>query len=99
MNLEASAGPPELPERGHLPACQSSRRFALSQSLDREFYQKNIKGQPRLPGTAIETHFAIGDGRTYDGANMKGFSTADDVAEGGRPRSKSSLRPHARREQ
>ena len=55
-------------------------QVALSQSLDREFYQKNIKVSLVCPG-GVETHFAIGDGRTSDGANMKGFSTAEDVAE------------------
>jgi meso-butanediol dehydrogenase / (S,S)-butanediol dehydrogenase / diacetyl reductase len=55
-------------------------QVALAQSLDREFYQQNIKVSLVCPG-GVETHFAIGDGRTYDGANMKGFSAAEDVAE------------------
>jgi NAD(P)-dependent dehydrogenase (short-subunit alcohol dehydrogenase family) len=55
-------------------------QVALAQSLDREFYQKNIKVSLVCPG-GVETHFAIGDGRTVGGANMGGFSTAEDVAE------------------
>ena len=55
-------------------------QVALAQSLDREFFQKNIKVSLVCPG-GVETHFAIGDGRTYDGANMKGFSRPEDVAE------------------
>lgn len=55
-------------------------QVALAQSLDREFFQKNIKVSLVCPG-GVETHFAIGDGRTYDGANMKGFSKPEDVAE------------------
>ncbi len=61
--------------------CMSkSAQVALAQSLDREFYKDNIKVSLVCPG-GVETHFALGDGRTPDGANMKGFSTADDVAE------------------
>jgi 3-oxoacyl-[acyl-carrier protein] reductase len=55
-------------------------QVALAQSLDREFYTKNIKVSLVCPG-GVETHFAIGDGRTEGGPNMKGFSTAEDVAE------------------
>ncbi len=55
-------------------------QVALAQSLDREFYEQNIKVSLVCPG-GVETHFAIGDGRTYDGPNMKGFSTPEDVAE------------------
>lgn len=61
--------------------CMSkSAQVALAQSLDREFYQKNIKVSLVCPG-GVETHFAIGDGRTDGAAHMKGFSTAEDVAE------------------
>jgi meso-butanediol dehydrogenase / (S,S)-butanediol dehydrogenase / diacetyl reductase len=56
-------------------------QVALAQSIDREFYKQNVKVSLVCPG-GVETHFAIGDGRTYDGANMKEFSTAEDVAEG-----------------
>jgi 3-oxoacyl-[acyl-carrier protein] reductase len=55
-------------------------QVALAQSLDREFYTKNIKVSLVCPG-GVETHFAIGDGRTAGGPNMSGFSTAEDVAE------------------
>jgi NAD(P)-dependent dehydrogenase (short-subunit alcohol dehydrogenase family) len=55
-------------------------QVALAQSLDREFYERNIKVSLVCPG-GVETHFAIGDGRTEGAANMKGFSTAEDVAE------------------
>lgn len=61
--------------------CMSkSAQVALAQSLDREFYERNIKVSLVCPG-GVETHFAIGDGRTHGGARMDGFSTAEDVAE------------------
>jgi NAD(P)-dependent dehydrogenase (short-subunit alcohol dehydrogenase family) len=61
--------------------CMSkSAQVALAQSLDREFYKDNVKVSLVCPG-GVETHFALGDGRTPDGPNMKGFSTAADVAE------------------
>ena len=79
VNLSSVAGLQGYPSEGIY--CMSKfAQVALSQSLDREFYQKNIKVSLVCPG-GVETHFAIGDGRTYDGANMKGFSTAEDVAE------------------
>ena len=55
-------------------------QVALAQSLDREFFQKNVKVSLVCPG-GVETHFALGDGRTEGSASMKGFSTAEDVAE------------------
>jgi 3-oxoacyl-[acyl-carrier protein] reductase len=55
-------------------------QVALAQSLDREFFQRNIKVSLVCPG-GVETNFAIGDGRTEGGANMKGFSTAEDIAD------------------
>jgi 3-oxoacyl-[acyl-carrier protein] reductase len=79
VNVSSVAGLQGYPSEGIY--CMSKfAQVALSQSLDREFYQKNIKVSLVCPG-GVETHFAIGDGRSYDGANMKGFSTADDVAE------------------
>jgi meso-butanediol dehydrogenase / (S,S)-butanediol dehydrogenase / diacetyl reductase len=79
VNLSSVAGLQGYPSEGIY--CMSKfAQVALSQSLDREFYQKNIKVSLVCPG-GVETHFAIGDGRTPDGANMKGFSTAEDVAE------------------
>jgi 3-oxoacyl-[acyl-carrier protein] reductase len=79
VNVSSVAGLQGYPSEGIY--CMSKfAQVALSQSLDREFYQKNIKVSLVCPG-GVETHFAIGDGRSYDGANMKGFSTAEDVAE------------------
>jgi 3-oxoacyl-[acyl-carrier protein] reductase len=77
--LSSVAGLQGYPSEGIY--CMSKfAQVALAQSLDREFYQKNIKVSLVCPG-GVETHFAIGDGRTPDGANMKSFSTAEDVAE------------------
>jgi 3-oxoacyl-[acyl-carrier protein] reductase len=77
--LSSVAGLQGYPSEGIY--CMSKfAQVALAQSLDREFYQKNIKVSLVCPG-GVETHFALGDGRTPDGANMKGFSTAEDVAE------------------
>jgi NAD(P)-dependent dehydrogenase (short-subunit alcohol dehydrogenase family) len=79
VNLSSVAGLQGYPSEGIY--CMSKfAQVALSQSLDREFYQRNIKVSLVCPG-GVETHFAIGDGRTYDGPNMKGFSRAEDVAE------------------
>ena len=64
-------------------AIYCSSKFAqvgLTQALDREFWQKNIKVSAICPG-GVETHFALGDGRTAGSEHMKGFSTAEDVAE------------------
>jgi meso-butanediol dehydrogenase/(S,S)-butanediol dehydrogenase/diacetyl reductase len=79
VNVSSVAGLAGYPNEGIY--CMSKfAQVALSQSLDREFYQKNIKVSLVCPG-GVETHFALGDGRAVDGANMKGFSTAEDVAE------------------
>jgi NAD(P)-dependent dehydrogenase (short-subunit alcohol dehydrogenase family) len=79
INVSSVAGLQGYPNEGIY--CMSKfAQVALSQSLDREFFEKGIKVSLVCPG-GVETHFAIGDGRTYDGANMKGFSTAEDVAE------------------
>ncbi len=79
VNLSSVAGLQGYPSEGIY--CMSKfAQVALAQSLDREFFQKNIKVSLVCPG-GVETHFAIGDGRTEGGANMKGFSTAEDVAE------------------
>ncbi len=79
VNLSSVAGLQGYPNEGIY--CMSKfAQVALSQSLDREFYQKGIKVSLVCPG-GVETHFALGDGRTPDGANMKGFSAAEDVAE------------------
>ena len=79
VNVSSVAGLAGYPNEG-IYCMSKSAQVALSQSLDREFYQQNIKVSLVCPG-GVETHFAIGDGRTPDGANMKGFSTAEDVAE------------------
>jgi meso-butanediol dehydrogenase / (S,S)-butanediol dehydrogenase / diacetyl reductase len=55
-------------------------QVALAQSLDREFYEKNIKVSLICPG-GVQTHFALGDGRSAGSAAMNSFSTAEDVAE------------------
>ena len=79
VNVSSVAGLAGYPNEGIY--CMSKfAQVALSQSLDREFYDRNIKVSLVCPG-GVETHFALGDGRTPDGANMKGFSTAEDVAE------------------
>ncbi len=79
VNVASVAGLAGYPNEGIY--CMSKfAQVALSQSLDREFYDRNIKVSLVCPG-GVETHFALGDGRTPDGANMKGFSTAEDVAE------------------
>ena len=79
VNISSVAGLQGYPNEGIY--CMSKfAQVALSQSLDREFYEKNIKVSLVCPG-GVETHFALGDGRTPDGANMKGFSTPEDVAE------------------
>ena len=79
VNVSSVAGLAGYPNEGIY--CMSKfAQVALSQSLDREFYDRNIKVSLVCPG-GVETHFALGDGRTPDGPNMKGFSTADDVAE------------------
>jgi NAD(P)-dependent dehydrogenase (short-subunit alcohol dehydrogenase family) len=55
-------------------------QVALAESLDREFYQRNIKVSLVCPG-GVQTHFALGDGRSAGSPNLDGFSTAEDVAE------------------
>jgi meso-butanediol dehydrogenase / (S,S)-butanediol dehydrogenase / diacetyl reductase len=79
INISSVAGLQGYPSEG-IYCMSKSAQVALSQSLDREFFEKGIKVSLVCPG-GVETHFAIGDGRTYDGANMKGFSTPEDVAE------------------
>lgn len=79
VNLSSVAGLQGYPSEA-IYCMSKSAQVALSQSLDREFFQRNIKVSLVCPG-GVETHFAIGDGRTYEGPNMKGFSRAEDVAE------------------
>jgi NAD(P)-dependent dehydrogenase (short-subunit alcohol dehydrogenase family) len=77
--LSSVAGLQGYPSEGIY--CMSKfAQVALAQSLDREFYRKNVKVSLVCPG-GVETHFAIGDGRTEGSEAMKAFSTAEDVAE------------------
>ncbi|HEY4015375.1 MAG TPA: SDR family oxidoreductase [Polyangiaceae bacterium] len=77
--LSSVAGLQGYPSEGIY--CMSKfAQVALAQSLDREFYRKNVKVSLVCPG-GVETNFAIGDGRTEGSEGMKGFSTAEDVAE------------------
>lgn len=79
INVSSVAGLSGYPTEGIY--CMSKfAQVALAQSLDREFYKQNIKVSLVCPG-GVETHFAIGDGRTEGAPNLKGFSTAEDVAE------------------
>ena len=79
VNVSSVAGLAGYPSEGIY--CMSKfAQVALSQSLDREFYQKNIKVSLVCSG-GVETHFAIGDGRSHGSPAMEGFSTAEDVAE------------------
>ena len=55
-------------------------QIGLTQALDREFWEQGIKVSAICPG-GVETHFALGDGRTEGSARMKGFSTPEDVAD------------------
>ena len=64
-------------------AIYCSSKFAqmgLTQALDREFWKEGIKVSAVCPG-GVETHFALGDGRSVGSERMQGFSTAEDVAE------------------
>jgi 3-oxoacyl-[acyl-carrier protein] reductase len=79
VNVSSVAGLQGYPREGIY--CMSKfAQVALSQSLDREFYEQNVKVSLVCPG-GVETHFAIGDGRSYGSPSMKGFSSPEDVAE------------------
>jgi 3-oxoacyl-[acyl-carrier protein] reductase len=79
INVSSVAGLQGYPSEGIY--CMSKfAQIALAQSLDREFFKEGIKVSSICPG-GVETHFAIGDGRTYEAPFMKGFSTPEDVAE------------------
>ena len=74
VNLSSVAGLQGYPNEGIY--CMSKfAQVALSQSLDREFYQKNIKVSLVCPG-GVETHFAIGDGRTLRRREHEGLLDA-----------------------
>jgi 3-oxoacyl-[acyl-carrier protein] reductase len=79
VNVASVAGLQGYPSEGIYCASKFAQ-VALSQSLDREFYEKNIKVSLVCPG-GVETFFALGDGRSAGSEHMKGFSTAEDVAE------------------
>lgn len=79
VNVASVAGLQGYPNE----AIYCASKFAqvgLTQALDREFWQENIKVSAVCPG-GVETHFALGDGRTAGSERMQGFSTAEDVAE------------------
>jgi len=79
VNVASVAGLQGYPSEGIYCASKFAQ-VALSQSLDREFFERNIKVSMVCPG-GVETFFALGDGRTAGSDHMKGFSTAEDVAE------------------
>ena len=79
VNVASVAGLQGYPSE----AIYCSSKFAqlgMTQALDREFWQQGIKVAAVCPG-GVETFFALGDGRTAGSDHLKGFSTADDVAE------------------
>lgn len=79
VNVASVAGLQGYPSE----AIYCASKFAqvgLSQALDREFFERGIKVSLVCPG-GVETFFALGDGRTEGADNLKGFSTAEDVAE------------------
>ncbi|WP_437896783.1 SDR family oxidoreductase [Sorangium sp. So ce124] len=79
INVASVAGLQGYPNE----AIYCASKFAqvgLTQALDREFWQDNIKVSAVCPG-GVETHFALGDGRTAGSERMRGFSTPEDVAE------------------
>lgn len=79
INVASVAGLQGYPSEAIYCASKFAQ-LGLTQALDREFYQRNIKVSAVCPG-GVETHFALGDGRTQGSDHMKGFSTAEDVAE------------------
>lgn len=79
VNVASVAGLAGYPSE----AIYCASKFAqvgMSQALDREFFERGIKVSMVCPG-GVETFFALGDGRTEGADNLKGFSTAEDVAE------------------
>ncbi|MCC6524018.1 MAG: SDR family oxidoreductase [Polyangiaceae bacterium] len=79
INVASVAGLSGYPSEA-IYCMSKSAQVALSQALDREFYQENIKVSLVCPG-GVETFFALGDGRTAGEEKLRGFSTAEDVAE------------------
>jgi len=79
INVSSVAGLQAYPNE--IIYCMSkAAQQALTQGLDREFFRENIKCAAVCPG-GVETHFALGDGRSAGSEAMQGFSTAEDVAE------------------
>lgn len=79
INVASVAGLQGYPSEAIYCASKFAQ-MGLTQALDREFFRENIKVTAVCPG-GVETYFALGDGRTAGADNMKGFSTAEDVAE------------------
>jgi len=79
INVASVAGLQGYP-REAIYCASKHAQMALTQALDREFFERNIKVTAVCPG-GVETHFALGDGRTVGEEKLQGFSTADDVAE------------------
>ncbi|WP_437278524.1 SDR family oxidoreductase [Sorangium sp. So ce375] len=79
INVASVAGLQGYPSEAIYCASKFAQ-MGLTQALDREFWQDKIKVSAVCPG-GVETHFALGDGRTAGSERMQGFSTAEDVAE------------------
>lgn len=79
INVASVAGLQGYPSEAIYCASKFAQ-LGLTQALDREFYQEGIKVTAICPG-GVETHFALGDGRTPGAPNLEQFSTAEDVAE------------------
>jgi meso-butanediol dehydrogenase / (S,S)-butanediol dehydrogenase / diacetyl reductase len=79
INVASVAGLSGYPSEAIYCASKFAQ-IGLTQALDREFFQEGIKVSAVCPG-GVETYFALGDGRTEGADNLKGFSTAEDVAE------------------
>ncbi|WP_437547653.1 SDR family oxidoreductase [Sorangium sp. So ce367] len=79
INVASVAGLQGYPSEAIYCASKFAQ-MGLTQALDREFWQENIKVSAVCPG-GVETHFALGDGRTAGSDRIQGFSTPEDVAE------------------
>jgi 3-oxoacyl-[acyl-carrier protein] reductase len=79
INVASVAGLQGYPSEAIYCASKFAQ-LGLTQALDREFWERGIKVSAVCPG-GVETHFALGDGRTAGSERMQGFSTAEDVAE------------------
>jgi 3-oxoacyl-[acyl-carrier protein] reductase len=79
INIASVAGLQGYPSEAIYCASKFAQ-IGLTQALDREFWREGIKVSAICPG-GVETYFALGDGRTPGAENLKGFSTAEDVAD------------------